>query len=81
MKTFSELLALCGSPVDSHHKGPVMHSFGVFFAVSLNKLLNKRSSETMKLMWPQSNVISNLKVQQTRLAISTQWAQSVPVRN
>ena len=30
-------------PVDSHHKGPVMRSFGVSFNVSLNKLLNKQS--------------------------------------
>ena len=29
--------------MDSPHKGHVMHSFDVFFVVSLNKLLNKQS--------------------------------------
>ena len=32
------------SLVDSPHRGPVMHSIGVFFAINPNKLLNKWSS-------------------------------------
>ena len=32
------------SPVDSHHKGPVMRNFEVFFVVSLIKKWNKQSS-------------------------------------
>ena len=31
-----------GAPVDSPHKKPVMHIIGVFFIVSMNKLLNKQ---------------------------------------
>ena len=48
-KSLTESLALCegipsGLPVESPHKGPVMYSFDVAFAVSPSKLLNIQSS-------------------------------------
>ena len=40
MEALSALLALCvgNPPVDSHHKGPLIHSFDGFFVISLDKL-------------------------------------------
>ena len=37
---------ISGPLADSHHEGPVMLSFDVSFAVSLNKLLNKQLSSS-----------------------------------
>ena len=36
------------SPIDSFHKDPVMQSFDVSFAVSLNKLLDKQSASELR---------------------------------
>ena len=47
METLSPVLVLCQgnlSQVDSPHKGTIIQSFEIFFAGSLNKLLNKQSS-------------------------------------
>ena len=43
-------------PVDSPHKGPVMWSFGVFFVVNLNKLLNKQViCQWLEMPWCSCN--------------------------
>ena len=54
MEMLFALLALCegNPPLDSPHKGPVMQSSGVFFDVSLNKLLNiQLSYQWFEISW------------------------------
>ena len=46
------------SLVDSPHKWPVMQSFGVFFHVNLNKLLNKQSScQWFEIQWWSCDIV------------------------
>ena len=55
------LLVLCGLIhqwlMDSPHKGPVIYSFDVFFAVNLNRLLGKQSScQWVEMPWCSCDV-------------------------
>ena len=59
------------SPMDSPHKGLVIHSFDIFFDISLNKLLKKQlSGQWFEMPW---HPIDNIKRTITKEA-SLKWS-------